>query len=101
LKTVIQFNYSVEKKIKDTEKQINQYLDDDFQVRIANFFKELQGYLQNYKNSLSQALEDQTLSLSEQEEVKQKLIPLIKETNNLLKTLEQKQEFTYKLILNK
>lgn len=100
-KTVFQFNYSVENKIRDTEKQINGYLDDDFQARISNFFKELQGYLQNYKNSLSQALQDQSLSLSEQEEVKQKLIPLINETSKLLKVLEQKQEFTYKLILDK
>lgn len=99
--TVFQFNQSIEIKILDTQKQINQYLDDDFQVRISQFFEELKRYLQNYKDSLSQALKDQNLSLSEQEEVKQKLLPLIEETSKLLKNLEQKQEFTYKLMLDK
>lgn len=100
-KTVFQFNQSVEIKIIDTEKQINQYLDDDFQVRISEFFKELEGYLQNYRNSLSQALQDQSLSLADQEEVKQILISFVNDTDKLLKAVEKKQEFTYKLMLDK
>ena len=67
-KTVVQFNRATEAKIKKTEKEINQYFENDFEARIINFVTHLEKYLKNYQNNLEKALQDQALSLAKQEE---------------------------------
>ncbi len=98
---LIQFNSSIKIKIQDAKEQINQYLDKDFQNRISNFFNLLQDYLTNYKNSLSQALQDQSLSLEDRDKIIQNLTYLDTKSDEIIKKVRQKQAFIYKLIQDK
>ncbi len=96
--TVNQFNHSIENKVEETNKNVSKYIDSSFKVRIAAFFNELRNYLQNYQSSLKQALEDQSLSLAEREEVRQKLESIISDTKKLSKSTKTKQKHTSDLI---
>ncbi|MBR8840893.1 MAG: dynamin family protein [Stigonema ocellatum SAG 48.90 = DSM 106950] len=90
-KTVEQFNISTETKIRDTEKEINQYIEHDLEIRISNFVIHLENYLKNYQNNLEHALQDQDLSLAKQEENTEAFKILADQTKNLNKKLETEQ----------
>lgn len=67
---IYEINKLIEQRINDIKQGISQYLDEDFQQRIDDFFNDLDAYLNNYRNSLKQAQVDQQLSI----EAKTKLI---------------------------
>ncbi|MEM7714317.1 MAG: hypothetical protein AAF349_12210, partial [Cyanobacteria bacterium P01_A01_bin.68] len=96
--TVYQFKKSINNKIEETKINIFQNIDVSFQNRISAFFNELRSYLKNYQVSLERALEDQKLSLAQQEEVKQIVSSIASETNKLAKSIKDKQEYTSHLI---
>jgi hypothetical protein len=100
-KTVKQINHSIEIKIKDTEKDISKYLDEDFPRRMGEFFQSLDDYLQNYQDSLTQAMEDQGSSLENQEDLKTVLDSFATEAEMLIKKIDRRWEFTSQIIQTK
>lgn len=74
---ISQVNDSLEKSIDDINRNINDYIDEDFQKRINIFFNQLNTYLSSYSDSLSQAQEDQKKKSEEKNQ-------LIYEYNSLI-----------------
>lgn len=78
---VYEVNKLIDQSINIIKQGINQYLDEDFQQRVDEFFNDLDRYLSNYRNSLKQAQEDQKLSI----EGKKQLIEVL---NSLMPQIE-------------
>lgn len=79
---VYEVNKLIGQSINTINQGINQYLDEDFQQRIDDFFNDLDRYLTNYRDSLKQAQKDQNLSIEGKKqliEVLNSLVPQIKE----------------------
>lgn len=76
---VTQINQSIEINIDSINMGLNKYLDEDFQQQIDTFFEQLDTYLRNYRDSLSQAQVDQKLSLEEKERLVEELSCLLPE----------------------
>jgi GTPase Era involved in 16S rRNA processing len=96
--TVFQFNFAIKIKIEDTKNQINQYLNTQCQEQISKFVEELNDYLESYKISLSKTLENQSLSLSEQDKFKEYLKYLSNTMDGIDKEIKQKQVFAQNLL---
>jgi len=62
-------NLSIKDTLLGIEQSTNRYLDEDFNRLIEDFFGDLDDYLRNYQDSLTQALEDKRLGQTEQEEL--------------------------------
>ncbi|UKO98679.1 dynamin family protein [Nostoc sp. UHCC 0870] len=67
-------NQLIEDSIKNIKGGINKYLDEDFKQHIDRFFAELDSYLNNYRDTLLQAQQDQ----KKQTEERQKLVSELK-----------------------
>ena len=83
-------NKLIEESIKNIKEGINEYLDEDFKQRVDSFFKELDSYLNNYRDTLIQAQKDQKTQAEEKEQ-------LVSELNSLaLEALEKiRKAITY------
>ncbi len=68
-----QVGKSVENQVDLIKTQVNQYIDIKYEQRINRYFKALNDYLGNYKDDLQQSLIDKTLSVEEQNKLKQAL----------------------------
>lgn len=79
---ISQVNDSLEKSIDDINRNINDYIDEDFQKRINLFFNQLNTYLSNYSDNLGQAQEDQKKKAEEKNQ-------LIYELNSLMSESKQ------------
>lgn len=84
---ISEVNNSLEKSIDDINSNINDYIDEDFQQRVNLFFNELNIYLSNYSDNLTQAQEDQKRKTEEKNQ-------LIYELNYLMSESKQKIENT-------
>jgi GTPase Era involved in 16S rRNA processing len=91
-----QVNSLIEQSVENIKQGMNQYLDEDFQQRIDLFFKDLDCYLSNYRDSLRQAQEDQTLSLDEKgklmgelESIGSQSMKQIKKTDTYIKRINE------------
>lgn len=60
-------------------------MDEDFKQRVDRFFTELDGYLNNYCNTLIQAQTDQKIKTEEKENLVSKLHWLETETSHKIK----------------
>lgn len=78
-------NKLIEDSIENIKEGINQYLDEDFKQRVDRFFTELDGYLNNYCNTLIQAQTDQKIKTEEKENLVSKLHCLETETSQKIK----------------
>ncbi len=87
-RTVKNFNNLTENKIEQIERDINQYLERDFEIRISNYVKELENYLKNYQYNLEQALKDKDSSLAKQDENKEAFKMLADEAKKLMEKRE-------------
>jgi GTPase SAR1 family protein len=86
LETLIeQVNESIEQSITSIDQEVREYLDEDFKERIDTFFKNLEGYLMNYRESLTQAQQAQKLSLERKESLVRELESLVVEVIETLK----------------
>jgi len=97
LTTVVeQVNQSIEQSISSIDREVEKYLDEDFKQRIDTFFENLEHYLMNYKESLTQAQQDQKLSLDRKEAFVKELESLVVEVIETIKKsttyLEQTKE---------
>lgn len=80
---VYESNKKSNQNITNIKQGINQYLDEDFKQRVDIYLKDLNVYLSNYSDSLTQAQEDQKLKSEERDK-------LVTELNSL--TLESREK---------
>ena len=81
-------NNSIEASVTELHQEISQYLEQEFQQRIDDYFVALDRYLQNYRDSLKQAQQDQQLSLEAEKQLVGALNYLVPETTAKLKKAE-------------
>ena len=98
VKTLEQTNGAIEKKIAATENSIIQYLEDEFQQEINDFFAELDDYLLNYQDSLKQALQDQKNSLIDRGELNKLLDSFVNDCEQFKEAIEENIKFTRQLM---
>jgi len=99
LKTLIaKVNHSIEGSIDNINLEINKYLDEDFQQRVDGFFANLDTFLHNYRDNLSQAQADQKLSLEEKEKLVEELSFLLPEATAQIQTAETYIEYTDRML---
>jgi hypothetical protein len=91
-------NQSIETGINSISQGINKYLDEDFQERVSEFFKALEDYLGNYRNSLKQAQNDQRLSLEEKEKLVGELSSLVPEATRYVEKADNYLKYTMELM---
>lgn len=91
-------NQSIETGINSINQGINKYLDEDFQERVSEFFKALEDYLGNYRNSLKQAQNDQRLSLEEKEKLVGELGCLVPEATKYVEKADNYLKYTMALM---
>lgn len=94
---VRQVNIWIEESVQSIHKNINQYLDADFQEKINDFFETLDQYLMKYRDDLKQAQENQQLSLEQKKQLVENLQGLAEEVPQYLEEaetfLDRTQEF--------
>ena len=81
-------NNSIEASVTELHQKISQYLEQEFQQRIDDYFVALDRYLRNYRDSLKQAQQDQQLSLEAEKQLVGTLNYLVPETTTKLKKAE-------------
>lgn len=86
-----EFNQSLSLSIQSIKDDITKYLDKDFKQRIDNYFQALDDYLANYTDNLRKAENDQYLSLTQKQE-------LIDKLNIIVPDVDQKIEISQTLI---
>ena len=91
-------NQSVEANVTELHQEISQYLEQEFQQRIDDYFVALDQYLRNYRDSLKQAQQDQQLSLEAEKQLVGTLNYLVPETKATLKKVETYLERTNYLL---
>ncbi|WP_353933070.1 hypothetical protein WJM97_11020 [Okeanomitos corallinicola TIOX110] len=94
-------NESIEQSIKNIKQGINQYLDEDFKQRVNIFFKDLDIYLSNYRESLIQSQQDQKLQVEEKEKLVTELNYLFSESREKTKKADAFLQYVGDLIRNK
>lgn len=98
---VAQINYFIEASINNISQGINKYVDEYLQQRFDEFFKNLDSYLCNYRDSLKQAQEDQKLTQEQQEKLKVELSLIDSEANAQIKQADSYLERVNDLMLGK
>lgn len=76
-----EINTTIERGFADIATSISQYIDDDLNSKITDFFEQLNDYLNNYKNSLMRSQQDQRLAVQDRTDLIQKLDQIIKDVN--------------------
>ncbi|MBN4003295.1 dynamin family protein [Nostoc sp. LPT] len=92
------FKESIKQNVLQIQRKTNQYLDEDFQEKIAAFFESLDLYLSNYRDNLRQAQEDKELSDEQQNKLLETLDLLVFQVNEQIEQAgsylsEIKQQF--------
>lgn len=98
---VANVNRSIEQSIANINTKIHQYLDEDFQQRVDAFFKNLENYLSNYRDSLVQAQQNQQLSLEQKEKLVVELNSLVSSATESIKKADSYLEYTTVLMADK
>jgi GTPase Era involved in 16S rRNA processing len=93
-----QINQSIDTNVSTINQKITEYLNQDFQDRMDTYFKGLDDYLRQYRDSIRQAQQDQQLSLEKKTELTQKLSTLIPETSEYLKKVDVRLKHTKSLM---
>jgi hypothetical protein len=87
-------NKKIEQNIKNIKQGINQYLDEDFKQQIDICFTNLNNYLSNYRNSLTQAQKDKTLKAEERENLVMELTSLVLESREKIQKSDNYLQYT-------
>lgn len=95
---IYEINKLIEQRINDIKQGISQYLEEDFQQRIDDFFNDLDAYLNNYRNSLKQAQIDQQLSIEAKTKLIQALNSLVPEVKEQVKKAEGYLKYMQELV---
>ncbi|NHC35130.1 dynamin family protein [Scytonema millei] len=95
---IAKVNQSIEGSIDNINLEIEKYLDKDFQQRVDVFFANLDTFLHNYRDNLSQAQADQKLSLEEKEKLVEELSFLLPEATAQIQTAETYIEYTDQML---
>ncbi len=94
-------NKMIEESVKNIKQGINQYLDADFQERVDICFEDLNVYLSNYSDSLTQSQKDQKLKDEEREKLVRELSYLILESREKINKSDAYLQYTGYLMRNK
>jgi len=97
---IYEINKLIDQRINDIKQGISQYLDEDFQQRIDDFFNDLDGYLNNYRHSLKQAQIDQQLSIEAKAKLIQALNSLVPEVKEQVKKADGYLRYMQELVSN-
>ncbi|MFB2937494.1 dynamin family protein [Aerosakkonemataceae cyanobacterium BLCC-F154] len=97
---IYEINKLIDQRISDIKNGISQYLDEDFQQRIDDFFNDLDGYLNNYRNSLKQAQVDQQLSIEAKTKLIEALNFLVPEVKEQVKKADSYLQYMQELVAN-
>lgn len=95
---IYEINKLIDQRINDIKLGISQYLDEDFQQRIDDFFNDLDAYLNNYRNSLKQAQVDQQLSIEAKAKLIQALNSLVPEVKEQVKKADAYLRYMEELV---
>ncbi|MBE9227999.1 dynamin family protein [Phormidium sp. LEGE 05292] len=95
---IYEINKLIDQRINDIKQGISQYLDEDFQQRIDDFFNDLDAYLNNYRNSLKQAQVDQQLSIEAKTKLIQALNSLVPEVKEQVKKADGYLKYMQELV---
>lgn len=98
---VYEVNKIIDQNINTIKQGINQYLDEDFQQRIDEFFNDLDRYLSNYRDSLKQAQSDQRLSIEAKTKLIASLNSLVPELKEQIKKSDDYLKYTEDLMSGK
>jgi len=96
-----EINQSIEASINAIGEELKKYFDDDFQVRIDNFFKSLDAYLSNYRDNLKQAQKDQQLDLEDKKRLVSGLDSIVPEATEQIKKSDSYIEYANSMIEGK
>ena len=88
---VEQINTAIEANVNQINSQIEQYLDLDFKHAVDDYFKELDAYLSNYRNSLKQAQADGQLDIKKKEQLAAALQYLTPKANRQMEKIIEYQ----------
>jgi GTPase Era involved in 16S rRNA processing len=97
---IYEINKLIDQRISDIKNGISNYLDEDFQQRIDDFFNDLDAYLNNYRNSLKQAQVDQQLSIEAKTKLIQALNSLVPEVKEQVKKADVYLKYMQELVAN-
>ncbi|MGA9378445.1 MAG: dynamin family protein [Phormidium sp.] len=97
---IYEINKLIDQRINDIKNGISQYLDEDFQQRIDDFFNDLDGYLNNYRNSLKQAQVDQQLSIEAKTKLIEGLNSLVPEVKEQVKKADVYLKYMQEIVSN-
>ncbi|XWK87304.1 MAG: dynamin family protein [Phormidium sp.] len=95
---IYEINKLIDQRINDIKNGISNYLDEDFQQRIDDFFNDLDAYLNNYRNSLKQAQVDQQLSIEAKTKLIQALNSLVPEVKEQVKKADAYLKYMQELV---
>lgn len=98
---IYEINKLIDQRINDIKNGISQYLDEDFQQRIDDFFNDLDTYLTNYRNSLKQAQVDQQLSIEAKTKLIEALNSLVPEVKEQVKKADTYLNYMEELLPKK
>jgi len=98
---IAKVNQSIEGSINNINLEIEKYLARNFRQRVDVFFANLDAFLHNYRDNLSQAQADQKLSLEEKEKLVEELSFLLPEATAQIQTAETYIEYTDQLLSDK
>lgn len=87
-------NKMIEQSVKNIKQGINQYLNEDFKDKVDMCFEDLNVYLSNYRDSLTQSQEDQKLKAEEREKLVTGLSSLLVESREKIQRADAYQERT-------
>ncbi|NEQ73470.1 MAG: hypothetical protein F6K23_10565 [Okeania sp. SIO2C9] len=91
-------NQSLNQNIRDIQENTRKYLDEDIQKEIDSYFDSLNEYLSGYRESLENAQSDQSLSVHEREELKEKLDSIVENSTTQIRKCENYIERVQKIL---
>ncbi len=98
IELIDEINQSIETSINTITVGLNKYLDDDFQQRVDQFFKALDGYLSNYRHSLKQAQKDQQLAADDKKNLVNGLKLIVTEATEQIEKSNSYIQYTESLL---
>ncbi len=93
-----QISEEIKANLTKIEQDMNGFIDEDFQEKVNDYFKELNTFLERYKRSLEQARRDQQLEEGQKNDLLGKLKSLQTEAKKHIDSAETYQRYTNDLL---
>lgn len=98
---VYEVNKLIDQSINNIKQGVNQYLEEDFQRRVDEFFNDVDHYLSNYRDRLKQAQVDQKLSMDEKKKLLDSLNGLVPKIKEEIAKADNYLKYTENLLVSK